>query len=41
MAKKNGLFHRVGGDQSTTLNVIYQNVCHSLKLRKLPGYSGH
>ena len=39
--QKSGLFHRVGGDQSTTLNVIYQNVCHSLKFMNLPGYSGY
>ena len=29
------------GDQSTTLNLIYQNVCHTLKFMNLPGYSGH
>ena len=32
---------RLGGDQSTTLNVIFQNVCHTLKFMNLPGYSGH
>ena len=32
---------RWGGDQSTTLNVIYQNVCHTLKFLTLPRYSGH
>ena len=38
---KSGLFHRVGGDQSTTFNVTYPNVCHSLKFMNLPRYSGH
>ena len=32
---------RWGGDQSTTLNVIYQNVYHTLKFMNLPGYSAH
>ena len=31
----------MGGDQSTTLNVIYQNVRHTLKFMNLPGYSVH
>ena len=31
----------MGGDQSTTLNVIYQNVRHILKFMNPPGYSGH
>ena len=32
---------KVGGDQSTTFNVIYQNVHHILKFMNPPGYSGH
>ena len=39
--QKSGLFHRVGGDQSATLDAICQHVCHILKFMNQPGYSGH
>ena len=32
---------KVGGNTSTTLNVIYQNNGHSLEFMNLPGTSGH
>ena len=32
---------KVGGNQSTTLNVINQNVGHTLKIMNLPGANGH
>ena len=38
---KSGLFLRVGGHQRNTLNVIYHNVCHTLKFMKLPVSSSH
>ena len=36
-----GCLSRLGGNQSTTLNVIYHNVCHTLKFMNLPGTIGH